>query len=67
MSGYRPINTAPPEYWTRSKVARLSDDAIQALLDSGEISPDETVALEAEQDARDYDASDPCSPQNTRE
>jgi hypothetical protein len=62
----RPCAPAPANYWTRTKVARLSDDALDALLDSGEISPDEVVALEAEQEARDYDASDPASPQNTR-
>jgi hypothetical protein len=62
---YRPINTAPENYWTASRVARLSDAAIEALLESGEISPDETVALEDEQERRDYDASDPASPQNT--
>jgi hypothetical protein len=55
---YGPINRAPENYWTESKVARLADAAIQALLDCGEISPDETVALEGEQERRDSEAQD---------
>ncbi len=55
MTSYRPVNLAPENYWTASRAANLSDAAIEALLESGEITPDETVALEAEQERRNAD------------
>jgi hypothetical protein len=54
-------------YWTRGKIARLSDDALQALLDDGDLTDYEINVIEDEQDVREYDDSDPASPQNLAE
>lgn len=51
--------------WTRARIAQLSDDAIWALLESDTLTNAEITNAESELDTRDYDASDPASPQNT--
>jgi hypothetical protein len=61
------VNVNPPAArpWTRARIAQLSDDAIWALLESDTLTDDEITSAEDELDTRDYDASDPASPQNT--